>query len=815
MAIKYPYTDFHEMNLDWTLSTVKQASEDSQEAKDRSLAVQQQVNDFIEDLDLDDAVDQKIDEMASDGSLNLIIDPVIADEVTDWLADNIGPTTPAIDASLTVTGAGADAKVVGDLFETCLMARGTLTAADDLDAVADPGTYYVAAGDIPANAPDNVAGRILVVKSYQNSYAVDAQIYFTDSAVYYRVSKNVTAIPGAWSGITWKSLVDDATFDSVVMQRSSLGSADDMNDVTQPGLYRVSSSDGFPANLPVDQHNGTVAVFNTILGSAQCVIQVYAWAYQRPAFFIRVSKDLSNPATAWAGVKWEQIFTSADYTRTNTLDGKTLQVPLVYGSMQSTGRYGGVSYTRLRVVNSYHNLFNFQLAGHKIKFYYYNGPYDFDEATYMTNPTNFLYTTAWENIDDPVSPRPGLWFNFMVAKQGDGTISQQERDQIIANLHIEGRQDPDVFMQVQTVPPTAVDYHTLWDSLLDGSRVKRTLLGKVQNDDDYPIYAYEIHTQRNSMTGNYQNTTFNGSNEVYPRKKVLIFAGTHGNEKCTPMDVLTLAKELINGSMQDVGAMFDWYIIPIVNPWGYSHVNLDSDGKIIYRYGTVAQTVDATWSTNAGVRVNAQGLDINRDFSDVTYTDGGDTYGWQTEEAQIIKSYVLGQGQWTFFLDVHQNNQDKYDAMPHMFAMCGQAWDSNTDSGWLNEVYQTIDNACRNTTIALDNYFRRSSDRGQSMVIWDRYACDDANSSKGVATNYFGGYEVAGTGNTLNQSIAAALPITLETSELAWTYSQLSNQTNTPSVSWYNPVACTCSSTALVNVVKSFAKVFAFFPGSF
>lgn len=802
-----PYTNFHETNLEWTINTAKKAGEDAAEALETSNNTKEYVYEYFETLNVQDQIDTKIDEMAADGSLNDILDPVTEQAVAQWLEDNIGPTTPPVDASLTVSGAAADAAVVGDEFKKTLIARGTLTDTDDLNLIADPGTYYIAAGSIPANAPVESAGRMLIIKSYQNSYAIDAQLYFTDNSVYYRVSRNEADIATTWDGVSWNTIVDSTSFDDVMLQRATLTSADDCNALLSPGMYTIDSGSGFPSNLPYDPHNGKLLVFSRSVTSASNCIQIYMQRYTKQRMFIRISKSLSDPSDAWDGVSWDEVMTVDTIADIESLSGDIVKIPLTRGAMQSNGRYSGVSQTRMRVLNSYHDLTGFQLAGYKIKFYYYTSPYDYDEATASQNPTNFLYTRPWQDIDEPVNPDPGSWFTFMIAKQGDANISNSEIPYIMENLIIHGKKDDQITMQVQPVPPTALDYHDLWTPLLDGERVKRISLGNVNNDANYPIYAYEIHTQRNYMNGNYQNINYNGSNAVYPRKKVLIFSGTHGNEKCTPMDVYTLAKELISGSMQDIGAMFDWYIIPITNPWGYSHVNLDSNGNIIYRYGTVASTIAATWDKNAGVRTNASGMDINRDFSDVTYTEDGVTYGWQTPEAQIMQSYILANN-WDVFIDVHQNNQDKYDAMPHMFAMAGVAWNASTPSATLNKLYQVIDQACKMTVQGLDEYFRRSSDRVDSMVIWQRYSCDSASSSRGVATNYLGGYAVAGTGNTLHTDIAAEVPMTIETSELAWTYSQLSNQTNTPAVSWYNEIACTCSTTAVVNLVKAVAAAY-------
>ena len=650
-----------------------------------------------------------------------------------------------------------------------------------------------------------------VADQYSSSATYNVGDYVIYNGQLYRCTTAITTAE-TWTAAHWTSTTLSNT---ALVYRGTLTSADDMNLVKRPGVYFVDSSPGYPANLPFNPHSGRILVLKgPNVSSFSGVTQIYFTNYVRKRIFFRTSKSLDSAASAWAGVEWTEITTEETEKNIDTINGKRVKVPLIPASMQSTGRYSGVSTTRVRPVNSYRGLFNFKLTGYKIKFYYYNGPFDYEEANESVEPTNFLYTTAWQNIDDYVSPERGMWFVFMIGKQGDSTISATDLEYVRENLEVYSTEEPDIFMQTNTVPYNALTYHAMWDSLVDGTIVKRTLLGNAGNDSNFPIYAYEIHTQRNSMTYDYQNVYYNGSNEQYPRKKVLIFAGTHGNEKCCPMDVFALARELVNGGLRDVGAMFDWYIIPLTNPWGYSHVNLDADGKIIYRYGTVAQTVDATADRNAGVRTNAAGMDINRDFSDNTFTNNGVTYGFQTSEAQIIKTYILA-NKWDIFIDVHQNNQDKYIGMsPGCNAFAGTAYKTSSDAEYLaklNKIYLTIDNACRNTNKNLSEYFRRANPSGQAFVIWKRQSCDDPAVSLGIATNYMGGFPTGTHGNTAHSDIAADECFTIETSELAWTYSQLSNQTNTPYVSWYNPIACVCSTTALCELVKSIANSYAFF----
>ena len=164
---KYPYTDFHELNLDWIISTVKQLAADWAETLTEWHNTQEEwqqlydyVHDYFDNLDVQEEINHKIDEMIGDGTLVTILTPTISsvvstnlpsvvsdqigtvvagqigatvasqigdvvsdqigpavvDPVNDWLSDHITqPTTPVVDTSLSIPGAAADAAVTGDL----------------------------------------------------------------------------------------------------------------------------------------------------------------------------------------------------------------------------------------------------------------------------------------------------------------------------------------------------------------------------------------------------------------------------------------------------------------------------------------------------------------------------------------------------------------------------------------------------------------------------------------------------------------------------------------------------------------------------
>lgn len=76
--------------------------------------LQSYVNTYFDSLDVQDEINTKLDALATDGTLTNLISPLLPNLIANWLSTHITPTTPAIDNTLSVSGAGADAKVAGD-----------------------------------------------------------------------------------------------------------------------------------------------------------------------------------------------------------------------------------------------------------------------------------------------------------------------------------------------------------------------------------------------------------------------------------------------------------------------------------------------------------------------------------------------------------------------------------------------------------------------------------------------------------------------------------------------------------------------------
>lgn len=83
------------------------------------------VNSYFENLDVQEEINNKLDEMAIDGSLSRIVSPIIQEDlatsvpiaVEAWLDENVEPTMPLVDYTLSIAEAASESSTVGANFE--------------------------------------------------------------------------------------------------------------------------------------------------------------------------------------------------------------------------------------------------------------------------------------------------------------------------------------------------------------------------------------------------------------------------------------------------------------------------------------------------------------------------------------------------------------------------------------------------------------------------------------------------------------------------------------------------------------------------
>ena len=276
-------------------------------------------------------------------------------------------------------------------------------------------------------------------------------------------------------------------------------------------------------------------------------------------------------------------------------------------------------------------------------------------------------------------------------------------------------------------PVNAADYYALWDDMVTSGYVTRTLLGYADAGAEYPIYLYTMRNDMDHLASNYSHVAWDGSNELYTRPKVLLTSGVHGNERTTPVSVYDFARHLTEDSdYQRLRNAFDWYFVPLVNPWGFSHSEVKAaDGTIgngtHYSSGSDAYVyVDNTESIRNGIRRNADGIDINRDFS-----------AFETQEARIVKSLLetltSDHRDLAFCIDAHQATTGS--AVNVIGAFLSLHYGADDDAK--NLIYKKWMQAGAETELMMANYV--DVPPTQSVYPWD-------GSNLMTLRNYAAGY---------------------------------------------------------------------------
>ena len=201
---KYPYTDFHELNLDWFMGEFKKLVAEWEETKGEWNTLHDYVQNYFENLNVQTEIDNKINAMILDGTFADIVSPFVtaalpalvagqlpdvvaaqissvvaaqisavvaaqlpavaaaaaAQEVGTWLAAHIDPDTGyVIDDTLTVQNAAADAKATGDAISDSTSSIDTVNLAKDATAYIYSGSNPLLSVSVSADQRTRVINR--------------------------------------------------------------------------------------------------------------------------------------------------------------------------------------------------------------------------------------------------------------------------------------------------------------------------------------------------------------------------------------------------------------------------------------------------------------------------------------------------------------------------------------------------------------------------------------------------------------------------------------------------------------------------------
>ena len=198
--------------------------------------LQDYVNHYFDSLDVQEEINHKLDEMVESGQLLDIIGPTMRAYIAQWLDDNITPTSPPVDTSLTITGAAADSKTVGDLFNKTVLIRsaGSIVNANELPT----GIYKINTDELVnwSNLPNTQRGIMLETWETDNNSAFQFAYDFAyndNTLGWYRKKSG-----GNWSN--WLILAGYNVLEYGLIVKES--DAKNANTV-ETGLYNIPTTD--------------------------------------------------------------------------------------------------------------------------------------------------------------------------------------------------------------------------------------------------------------------------------------------------------------------------------------------------------------------------------------------------------------------------------------------------------------------------------------------------------------------------------------------------------------------------------------------
>ena len=181
---KYPYTDYHELNLDWFMGEFKKLVAEWEETKGEWNTLHDYVQNYFENLNVQTEIDNKINAMIADGTFADIVSPFVAAALPAVVAGQLPDVVAAQISSVVATQISA---VVADQLPAVAAAVAAAEVEDWLTAHINPDTGYVIDDTLTvsqAAADANTAG--ILIGNERISFTVGK--YITTNGTTYDLS---------------------------------------------------------------------------------------------------------------------------------------------------------------------------------------------------------------------------------------------------------------------------------------------------------------------------------------------------------------------------------------------------------------------------------------------------------------------------------------------------------------------------------------------------------------------------------------------------------------------------------------------------
>lgn len=175
----------------------------------------------------------------------------------------------------------------------------------DVDAVIEPGYYYISSEYDHTNLPKQIDGGLLIVYADPTATHIETEYRIYQMFISYNNSEMFMRNKKGLDGFSdWQEL----SFVNKSISLHGILASCDINEVTKPGYYYVSSTNTY-TNLPTLNRGGLLIVYNDSTASAQVGLkrgyQVYI-SYNN-TMFIRVLETSQGAIGAWKEYKSSQF----------------------------------------------------------------------------------------------------------------------------------------------------------------------------------------------------------------------------------------------------------------------------------------------------------------------------------------------------------------------------------------------------------------------------------------------------------------------------------------------------------------------------
>ena len=272
--------------------------------------LQDWINSWFTNLDVQEEINKKLDKMVADGSFGTLlhqtfdaqINQQTTSAVTAWLVANVTPTGSAVivDKSLSIEGAAADAKYTSIL---CRANKPGIPASADLNHYQIPGTYILTTATTLVNAPANLNRGMLKVDLIPNDNG------FSNNVVQYFYSFTSSG------GIYYRTILNNVANEwiNIIFSSTEISNDSDLNEYTHPGLWAFQGAT--LTNSPYKLNNGLLLVVGEM--------QFFYSIEQNKGIYSRqlVYGDFTN---------WKTITNTLTPITPETLDLNHYQIPGTY-----------------------------------------------------------------------------------------------------------------------------------------------------------------------------------------------------------------------------------------------------------------------------------------------------------------------------------------------------------------------------------------------------------------------------------------------------------------------------------------------------